>query len=328
MNRIISFVKEWMLVIAMLTGVLLYAVYHELPVLHHLGQDALRAVKLVQPVLIFVMLFLSFCRIAPKDLRLHRWQFLLLLIQGLSFILLALPVVWAASHSGAFASFITSARIPLEAAMLCLICPTATACAVVVRKLGGDMAQCVTYTILINIMVAILVPAVIPFLYRDGGISFMAAFLTIMAKVFPLLILPCLAAWLVRFLLPRFHAFLTGLTDLAFYIWAVSLTLAIMMSTRAIYHFGGSLWLLAAIAAASLLSCIFQFWAGRKIGRRYGKEEEITMGQSLGQKNTVFAIWMGYTFMEPIVSVAGGFYSIWHNLYNSWQLHRQLHQKT
>lgn len=328
MNRIISFVKEWMLVIAMLTGVLLYAVYHELPVLHHLGQDALRAVKFVQPVLIFVMLFLSFCRIAPKDLRLHRWQFLLLLIQGLSFILLALPVVWAASHSGAFASFITSARIPLEAAMLCLICPTATACAVVVRKLGGDMAQCVTYTILINIMVAILVPAVIPFLYRDGGISFMAAFLTIMAKVFPLLILPCLAAWLVRFLLPRFHASLTGLTDLAFYIWAVSLTLAIMMSTRAIYHFGGSLWLLAAIAAASLLSCIFQFWAGRKIGRRYGKEEEITMGQSLGQKNTVFAIWMGYTFMEPIVSVAGGFYSIWHNLYNSWQLHRQLHQKT
>ena len=317
-----------MLVIAMLTGVLLYAVYHELPVLHHLGQDALRAVKFVQPVLIFVMLFLSFCRIAPKDLRLHRWQFLLLLIQGLSFILLALPVVWAASHSGAFASFITSARIPLEAAMLCLICPTATACAVVVRKLGGDMAQCVTYTILINIMVAILVPAVIPFLYRDGGISFMAAFLTIMAKVFPLLILPCLAAWLVRFLLPRFHAFLTGLTDLAFYIWVVSLTLAIMMSTRAIYHFGGSLWLLAAIAAASLLSCIFQFWAGRKIGRRYGKEEEITMGQSLGQKNTVFAIWMGYTFMEPIVSVAGGFYSIWHNLYNSWQLHRQLHQKT
>ncbi len=118
MNRIISFVKEWMLVIAMLTGVLLYAVYHELPVLHHLGQDALRAVKFVQPVLIFVMLFLSFCRIAPKDLRLHRWQFLLLLIQGLSFILLALPVVWAASHSGAFASFITSARIPLEAAML------------------------------------------------------------------------------------------------------------------------------------------------------------------------------------------------------------------
>lgn len=31
---------------------------------------------------------------------------------------------------------------------------------------------------------------------------------------------------------------------------------------------------------------------------------------------------------HDIVSVAGGFYSIWHNLYNSWQLHRQLHQKT
>ncbi|MGN0201912.1 MAG: transporter [Candidatus Cryptobacteroides sp.] len=327
MSRLVAFIKEWMLVIGMVAGVLLYAFYHEVPALHHFGPAALAAVKVVQPVLIFIMLFLSFCRIAPKDLRLHRRHFLLLLIQGLSFVLLALPVAWASSHTGPLASFVSSLRIPLEAAMLCLICPTATACAVVVRKLGGDMAQAVTYTILVNIMVALLVPAVIPFLYREGEITFLAAFLRILAKVFPLLILPCLAAWLLRYLLPKLHAFLTGLTDLAFYIWAVSLTLAIMMSTRAIYHFQGSLWLLAGIALASLLSCIFQFRLGRSIGRKYGKVEEITLGQSLGQKNTVFAIWMGYTFMEPIVSVAGGFYSIWHNLYNSWQLHKQLHQQ-
>lgn len=327
MSRFLSFVKEWMLVIAMVTGVLLYAVYHELPSVHHLGPQMLGVVRFVQPVLIFIMLFLSFCRISPGDLRLHRWQFVLLLIQGLSFVLLALPVAWAVNHSGSFASLVSGFRIPLEAAMLCMICPTATACAVVVRKLGGDMAQAVTYTIMVNLMVAVLVPAVIPFLYRDGDITFAAAFFRILAKVFPLLILPCLAAWFVRYLLPRFHSFLEGLTDFAFYIWAVSLTLAIMMSTRAIYHFEGSPWLLAAIAAASLASCVFQFWAGRRVGRMYGPREEITLGQSLGQKNTVFAIWMGYTFMEPIVSVAGGFYSIWHNLYNSWQLHKHLHQQ-
>ena len=45
-------------------------------------------------------------------------------------------------------------------------------------------------------------------------------------------------------------------------------------------------------------------------------------GQSLGQKNTVFAIWMGYTFMTPETAIVGGLYSIWHNIYNSWQLYR------
>ena len=52
-------------------------------------------------------------------------------------------------------------------------------------------------------------------------------------------------------------------------------------------------------------------------------DEDCTLYQSLGQKNTVFAIWMGYTFFTPVTAVAGGFYSVWHNIVNSWQLYRQ-----
>ena len=88
-------------------------------------------------------------------------------------------------------------------------------------------------------------------------------------------------------------------------------------------HSSNGLAVILETALASLLACIFQFAAGRAIGRRYGCE--ISASQALGQKNTVFAIWVGYTFLTPAVSVAGGFYSIWHNVYNSWQLHR--HQK-
>ena len=77
------------------------------------------------------------------------------------------------------------------------------------------------------------------------------------------------------------------------------------------------------MAAATALSCILQFWAGRCIGAKVGRP--ISGGQSLGQKNTAFAIWMAYTFLDPVTSVAGGFYSLWHNIYNSWQLAR--HQK-
>ena len=54
--------------------------------------------------------------------------------------------------------------------------------------------------------------------------------------------------------------------------------------------------------------------------KRRREIRKITSGQSLGQKNTVFAIWLGYTFMTPETAIVGGLYSIWHNIYNSWQL--------
>jgi len=205
--------------------------------------------------------------------------------------------------------------------MLCLICPTATACAVVTGKLGGDMASVVTYTILINLLVALLVPTFVPLIYQQEGMSFWSAFGTIIAKVFPLLLLPGIVAWLVRWLAPEVHAFFMRYAHWSFYLWAMALTLAILMSTRGIANSHQPLSVLVDIAVASALACAFQFGIGKVVGRHYGNT--ISAGQALGQKNTVFGIWMGYTFMDPLVSVAGGFYSIYHNLYNTWQLYRQ-----
>ena len=45
--------------------------------------------------------------------------------------------------------------------MLCLICPTATSCAVITGKLGGDIEGVTTYTMLINLLAALLIPAVV-----------------------------------------------------------------------------------------------------------------------------------------------------------------------
>ncbi len=195
----------------------------------------------------------------------------------------------------------------IESAMLCIICPTATAAAVVTGRLGGDISGLTAYIILINLTAAILVPAFVPIVHPVEGITFFTAFSMIMAKVFPLLICPCLLAWIVRYLMPKLHRRIMRYDNLAFYIWGFSL----------IYMIG--------IAAVSLVCCVIQFWTGRKIGKLYGAH--ITAGQSLGQKNTVFAIWMGYTFMTPVTSIAGGFYSIWHNAYNSWQLYRKRKEK-
>ena len=71
----------------------------------------------------------------------------------------------------------------------------------------------------------------------------------------------------------------------------------------------------------SMLACAIQFALGHRLGQH--EEDTISATQACGQKNTVFIIWVGYTFLSPITSLAGGFYSIWPNVCNSYQLYRQ-----
>ena len=307
-----KFLRDWALIISMVCGAGLYLAYRAMPALHFAGPVLLKGVTAIQPVLLFLMLFLSFCKIELSAMKPHKWMLPLLLIQSLSFVALALLLAFCSN---------LPFRYGFEAAMLCMICPTATACAVVTGKLGGNMAGVVTYTVIINIVVAILVPLLTPLVYPQDGLNFSSAFLKILAKVFPLLIMPCLLAWIVRYLLPSFHAWLLRYTDLSFYIWAVSLGLAILMSTRAIVHTSAGFGAIAQIALGSLLCCALQFALGRLVGSRY--RCRISAAQALGQKNTVFAIWLAYTFFNPVVSVAGGFYSIWHNCYNTYQMYQK-----
>lgn len=322
--KLVKFIKSWMLVIGMVAGATLYTVYHFIPALHPAGPVLLGICTHIQPVMLFAMLFLTFCKVEPRQLKPHRWQWWLLLVQAASFLVLSLLLIL-------FPDILL--KVGIECLMLCMITPTATACAVVTDRLGGDMAGVLTYTILINLVTAVLVPLVVPLLHPVAGLSFFTAFSRILAKVFPLLIMPCVAAWLVRYLMPRLHRFLVNYTHISFYIWACALTLAILMSTRAIFKNDGSAWVLLEIGVASLVACLVQFAVGKAVGAHFDKvaarrgstapmTRKITAGQSLGQKNTVFGIWMGYTFLDPVVSLAGGFYSIWHNIYNTWQLRR------
>jgi len=74
-----------------------------------------------------------------------------------------------------------------------------------------------------------------------------------------------------------------------------------------------------AIALLSALLCILQFVVGRKIGARYG--DRISAAQSLGQKNTVLAIWLTLTWLNPMASVGPAAYVLWQNSINSAQLY-------
>ena len=321
--------------IAMLTGASVYLLYHVMPdPVHRFGPLLSCTVSILQPSLIFAMLFLTFCRIEPKDLKPHRWHWWLLLIQGGLFVLLGL-VAWTLIRHVPVESH--NWVVVIESAMLCLICPTATAAAVVTRKLGGDIPGITTYIVLINLLTAVLVPLMVPMIQPLSDADFWTSFSMIMAKVFPLLISPCICAWMVRYMAPKLHARLLKYPDLPFYLWAVGLTLAIAVTTKAIIRSDMRIGLLLAMSVVSLLCCAFQFAVGRYVGSRYrprlrsqqpGSEErgrdvrKVTAGQAMGQKNTIFAIWLAYTFMTPETAIVGGLYSIWHNIYNSWQLYR------
>ena len=132
----------------------------------------------------------------------------------------------------------------------------------------------------------------------------------------------------------KLHEKLVGIAGWAFYIWGFTLCLSIYLATKALIGSGISIWAAILIGIVSLLCTLIQFVPGRRIGR-YGlartptpksaEPDSITAGQAFGQKNNGFLIWLGYTWMTPVTSVAGGLYSIWQNLVNSWELYEQRH---
>ena len=316
MNHVIRFIKNWTLPLSMVMGVVSYFVYVNIHALDSTHQFMSDFISVAQPGLIFMMLFLSFCKVEPKELRPHSWQIKLMLIQALSFVILAIPIILKPDIPG---------RIVIESAMLCMICPTATAASVFTGKLRGNTSCVVSYTCVINLIAALLIPAVVSLTHNGGNHSFLTSFALIIGKVFPLLMLPLLLAFGVRYMLPKFHAFMVRISYISFYLWAVTLTIAIGITTKAIVHSHHSAADYIGIGVVSIATCILQFYLGRTIGRHHG--EPIAGAQSLGQKNTAFAIWVAYTFMSPVTALAGGFYAVWHNIVNSWQLYQARKQE-
>ena len=209
-------------------------------------------------------------------------------------------------------------KIVAKGVMVCIICPTATAAAVITSKLGGSAASLTTYTLLGNIGAAIAVPIFFPLVEVHPDVSFWGAFFVILSKVFPLLICPFLAAWLLSKCLPKVHQKLLGYHELAFYLWAVSLAIVTAQTLYSLLNDPADGFTEIMIAVGALVACCLQFFLGKTIGSVYN--DRISGGQALGQKNTILAIWMAHTYLNPLSSVAPGSYVLWQNIINSYQL--------
>ena len=325
MSRIIKFVKDWMLPLAIVMGVVSYLILFSVEALHtNVEPWFSELAKNIQPAFIAIMLSLQFNTVSPHDLRFRKWHFYLLAFQLVIFTALTLLVTVLPDGAG---------RILAECAMLCFICPTAAAAGVITRKLGGSLSDTISYVVLINITAAIVLPIAIPIVNSETGTTFLEGFLAICAKIFPLLVFPLLLAWIIRYTMRGVQRFLLRFTEWAFYCWGVALMFSIYLATEALMNSGISVWTAVMIGVVSMICTIVQFGVGKLAGKKANGShnpdiilsDETSAGQALGQKNSGFLIWLGYSYLTPVTSVAGGLYSIWQNVINSLEIYRHDH---
>ena len=304
----IRFVKDWTLPVAMSMGTLVYLVFAFTPALDGAATFFSPIMATILPLFMFLILFVTFCKVDFRKLIPVAWHFWVGVFQVLFIALLMLLML---RQSG-------TKVVMLEALFMCVISPCATAAAVVTQKLGGSLEQTTTYTFLSNFITVILAPVCFPLIEPSANITFWAAFLKVLHEVFIVLIVPMILAYFVKHFMKRLHARIVAVRDLSYYLWACSLMIVTGTTIKNIVHAEAPLSLLVAIAVLGLLVCVVQFAVGRYQGHFFGRTREA--GQALGQKNTAFAIWLSSAYLNPLSSVGPGCYILWQNIINSVEI--------
>ena len=309
-----------------------------------LGYKIFLPLKPSLPWLIFFMLFFTFCKVNPLDLRLHKWH----------------GVVLAAQMLFSFGSYalllhFTGNVVLAQGVLMCFIMPTATAAPIIAGKMGGSIQNLTTFTLLSNFATAIIVPATFPLINPATNMGFWPAFWLILSRVAPLLLGPFFSAWLLRltykwktrkeFVLP------VKIAVVPFYLWVASIVVLMAVVTdTTISNFKLQISNILILLVLSFFACLLQFGLGKLIGYKLPAASKgtdyqdvlinpaaapktmagvssITAGQAFGQKNTSLGVWMANTYLDPLASLGAAAYIVWQNIFNSVQLMVVAHKK-
>jgi len=260
------------------------------------------------PYLIFIMLLFTYTKLSLKNIQFTKMHLWLIVVQivgsvGVYFILNPINTILA------------------QGVMICILAPTATAAPVIAGMLKGNIASLTAYSLISNFTVALFAPLFFSYIgYNE--LPFFDSVFEISKRVGFLLIIPFIAALLINKLLPKAGEYMQSKSGISFYLWSIALTVVTGRTVEFIIAQGESQIIIElAIAIGALVICVFQFWLGRRIGRKL--DDTVAGGQGLGQKNTVLAIWMAQIYLNPLSSIGPGAYVLWQNSVNSWQIWRQ-----
>lgn len=292
-------IKSYMMPISMGIGILSYPILSQLAFL--------------TPYLIFFMLLLSYSNLSVRLIRFSK----------LHFYLLAIQLVGSVAVYGILYYFTNS--VVAQGVMICILAPTATSAVVITGMLDGNMASLTAYSLLSNLAVAIAAPVFFTVIGDNfNQMSFIGEFWQIGKRIFILLILPFIISIVISQVSPKGHSFIRKQKYLSFYLWNIALIIVTARTTNFLLTEGqGHFHLMILIFGLALVVCILQFITGRKLGKRYN--DTVAGGQGLGQKNTILAIWMAQSYLNPISSIGPGAYILWQNMINSYQVWRKHH---
>ena len=309
-----------------------------------LGYKWFLPLKPTLPWLIFFMLFFTFCKVNPLDLRLHKWHWVVL---GTQLMLSFLTYILVLHFTGD--------PILAQGLLMCFIMPTATAAPIIAGKMGGSIQNLTTFTLLSNFATAIIVPATFPLINPAADMTFWSAFLLILSRISPLLLGPFFAAWILRIIYQKRtkkeFVLSTRLAVIPFYLWVASIiVLTSVVTETTITNYQSQITNILILLVCSFFICLIQFGLGKLIGYKMpaaskGRDYQdvlinpaaapktmegvssITAGQAFGQKNTSLGVWMAQTFLDPLSALGAAAYIIWQNLFNSAQLFIAAHKK-
>lgn len=308
--KILTFLRRFSLPCSLMFGAVVYLIFANVSFLEPIGDEVGPKLIHLMPVVLFALLYVTFCKIEIKEMKPQTWHFILQLIRTSLAGLMAIAILLFGGNA--------DVKIVLEAAFICFICPTAAAVAVVTEKLGGSIGSLTTYTVIANIFTMVIIPLLFPMVEKGADVSFLYMSMMVFRNVTTVLVVPLLLALLSRKFLPKFVDKVKSVKDLGFYMWCFNLTILMGETLRNILHATVSGWTLALLLFVPLLVCLIQFAIGKAVGRHYNAS--ISAGQALGQKNTIVGIWLTLTFLNPLAAVAPGTYVVWQNLVNGWQL--------
>lgn len=264
------------------------------------------------PVCLFFILFFSFCKLEVREMKPRRWHLYLGVVQIISTGIFVAMIYFFGNELSDKTVFL------LEGIIICTIAPTAASAAVMTAKLGGNESSQTSYTIISNIIAAVFIPLYFPLICTTISGVFFDDFLLILRKVFPVLVLPLIFSVIIRVFFPRLLKLINSAKEIGFYFWLFTLSI---QSGRIFQNVANSTTgnsFLCALFIVGFAVTLLQFAIGKYFG--HIDQQRISAGQGLGQKNTVFAIWIAIMFLSPEAAIVPSSYLLWQNLVNAVQM--------
>lgn len=313
LSSFIKTLKSFMLLIALAIGASCFFLFEKVDFLHPYAQFLGNIINYIVPCLIFTMLFLAFLKVKLDQMKLNKWHFILISLDYFGAFLIALYLFYIQD---------TKLQLILYGALACMVVPTAAAASVIANKIGGSQSKVTSYILINNIVAAIFIPLIFPLAKHSLEFNFIEEFLDISYMTLPMLVSPLIIAIILKKLNSSLASTIVlKAKDLSFYLWCSTLSVVAGKAVATVYFSKLNFNDLIILAIVGLVICLMHFIIGRLIGYAYGYK--VSAGQSFGQKNMVFGIYLATSYLNPQGAITTGFYILWQNIVNSYQIYKK-----